>query len=355
MQRFKNILVAIDSQRSNEMLLARAVELAQRNQARLTVVDVVAEAVAESLRSSESPPASSSATSINIIEELPGEEMAAGIEAGKSGSAEAGQVVRVPTAGSIQEFIIETETQTVEQAVAMVRQAGIEVSGRVLAGTPFLEIIRQVLSHGHDLIMIMAEGSGGLREILFGSTTMHLMRKSPCPVWVLKPTQARSYRRILAAVNPDPQHENQDALNRKIMDLATSLASMEESELLILHTWSVAMESVLRGKRSGLDRQEVDRLVQQTREAHRQYLLNLLADYPMAQIKQQVYLVKGEAAEVISNMARRQIDLIVMGTVGRTGVAGLLMGDTAEKVLRQVDCAVMAIKPDGFVSPVQQT
>ncbi|HMQ56755.1 MAG TPA: universal stress protein, partial [Anaerolineae bacterium] len=187
MQRFKNILVVIDSQRSNELLLARAVALAQRNQARLTVVDVVAEAVAESLRSLETPSASSSATSINIVEELPGEEIAAGIEADKSGIAEAGQAVMTPTASSIQEFIIETERQTVEQAVTMVRQAGIEVSGRILTGTPFLEIIRQVLSHGHDLVMIMAEGAGGLREILFGSTTMHLMRKSPCPVWVMKP------------------------------------------------------------------------------------------------------------------------------------------------------------------------
>jgi len=46
------------------------------------------------------------------------------------------------------------------------------------------------------------------------------------------------------------------------------------------------------------------------------------------------------------------IELIVMGTVCRTGVAGLIIGNTAENVLRQVDCSVLTVKPEGFVSPV---
>ena len=44
--------------------------------------------------------------------------------------------------------------------------------------------------------------------------------------------------------------------------------------------------------------------------------------------------------------------VIVMGTVCRTGVAGLLIGNTAEVVLQQAECAVLAVKPDGFLSPV---
>jgi nucleotide-binding universal stress UspA family protein len=48
-----------------------------------------------------------------------------------------------------------------------------------------------------------------------------------------------------------------------------------------------------------------------------------------------------------------QIDLIVMGTVGRSGISGLFIGNTAEKVLQKVDCSVLAVKPEGFVSPVK--
>jgi nucleotide-binding universal stress UspA family protein len=56
---------------------------------------------------------------------------------------------------------------------------------------------------------------------------------------------------------------------------------------------------------------------------------------------------------VIPELIKEQdIDLIVMGTVARTGLPGMIMGNTAEAVLDRVKCAVLAIKPDGFISPV---
>jgi universal stress protein E len=70
-------------------------------------------------------------------------------------------------------------------------------------GTPFMEIIREVLRKKHDLVIMTAEGSAGLRERLFGSTSMHLMRKCPCPVWVMRSNKQKRYARILAAVDPD--------------------------------------------------------------------------------------------------------------------------------------------------------
>lgn len=42
-----------------------------------------------------------------------------------------------------------------------------------------------------------------------------------------------------------------------------------------------------------------------------------------------------------------------MGTVCRTGAPGLLIGNTAEKILYEVDCSVLTVKPDGFVTPVR--
>ena len=47
-----------------------------------------------------------------------------------------------------------------------------------------------------------------------------------------------------------------------------------------------------------------------------------------------------------------EADLLVMGTVSRTGVAGLLVGNTAERLLDRVECSLLTIKPEGFVSPI---
>jgi universal stress protein E len=46
-------------------------------------------------------------------------------------------------------------------------------------------------------------------------------------------------------------------------------------------------------------------------------------------------------------------DLIAMGTVGRSGIQGVLLGNTAEKVLATCDASILTVKPAEFVSPIQ--
>jgi nucleotide-binding universal stress UspA family protein len=49
----------------------------------------------------------------------------------------------------------------------------------------------------------------------------------------------------------------------------------------------------------------------------------------------------------------KDIDILVMGTVARTGIAGFIIGNTAENILQTVTCSLLARKPNGFISPVQ--
>ena len=48
----------------------------------------------------------------------------------------------------------------------------------------------------------------------------------------------------------------------------------------------------------------------------------------------------------------RAVALLGMGTVSRTGIASLFIGNTTESVLRQVECSVLAVKPAGFDMPI---
>ncbi|MEW8584193.1 MAG: universal stress protein, partial [Candidatus Thiodiazotropha sp.] len=64
--------------------------------------------------------------------------------------------------------------------------------------------------------------------------------------------------------------------------------------------------------------------------------------------------VKGEPSTVIHQISDRlNADLIVMGTVGRSGIPGLFIGNTAEEVLQNTRASILAVKPPSFVSPVQ--
>ena len=352
MQRFLNILVVIDEKTENRAVVERAVTLAQRNQARLTVVNTVKELP----RQAAVPDVPEPLVDIDIIEEWPheaGQPPAPEPPVALSEWPPGAQMPVKEATVVIQENIVKGESQRLEQWVDLVRRSGVPVGGKMLYGTPFLEIIREVLRNKHDLVMTTAEGRGGLKEKLFGSTAMHLMRKCPCPVWVVRPTQAERYARILAAVDPTPLDEEQYAINIKIMDLATSLARRQQYELIVVHTWTFTAEHSLRSGYT-VESSEMDRWVRAAQDLHRRRLAELLQPYPLQDLKSQVYMLKGEPGRLIPELAAEmEVGLIVMGTVSRTGVAGLLIGNTAERILHQVDCSVLTVKPDGFATPVR--
>jgi nucleotide-binding universal stress UspA family protein len=311
MKRFKNILLFADPTTDVTVSFRRALLLAKHNQAHLTVVDVVDQLPPDMLRL---------ITVMNPIE--------------------------------LQEIVVKERLSQLEKLVKPARKKGIRISAKVLIGTPFLEIIREALRHHHDLVIKSAEGKSTAKQLLFGSIDMHLMRKCPCPVWVIKSSKRIQYARILAAVDPDPLNEEAKELNTLIMDLATSLAMQERSELHIVHAWKPFIKSFLR-PRTVWSQGGTDWAAISERKLHKEWLDKLLTNYSLEAIDHHVHLLKGNAGHIISKLAnKKRVELLVMGTVARTGIPGFLIGNTAEMVLNQVNCSVLTVKPEGFVTPV---
>lgn len=312
MRRFHNILVVFDNEEQTRPVLDRAVSLSIRNQARLKVMDVFAEG--------------------------PG-------------------VVREMLQGwlprEFPEKMLAERASRLEAFVAPARESGVELTVKVLQGTPFFEIIREVMRGGHDLLMKGADVVPGWRQMLASSTDMHLLRKCPAPVWIMKRDLPDNHMRIMAAVDPDPEDPLETELNVEIMDLATSLAAAEESELHIVHTWVLYGETMMRGPRFDLTDRDVEALAAQARAEHEANLNELLGQYHLDRLDHHVHLLKGDAGQLIPEFARRhRIDLIVMGTTARSGMAGQLIGNTAEDILHQVKCSVLTVKPASFVTPI---
>ena len=227
----------------------------------------------------------------------------------------------------------------------------IDLMINVVEGVSFLEIIRQVLREQHDLVITTAEETKGIRARVFGATSMNLMRKCPCPVWVVKRAQTRPYARILAAVDPSVYDPKRDSLNPLILQLAGSMARKEAAELHIVHVWNLFAERFLQN--SGMTRKEVQEAKAYEKEQHKQHFDNLLNRVHVTDLKPHVYLIEGDPDEHIPKLVTELgIDLLVMGSVGRTGIAGFLIGNTAEEVFSQVDCSLLTLKPEGFVTPV---
>ncbi len=319
MKRFSNILLIADAGVENSKALGRAISLASNNQASLTLVDV--------------------------IDSVPTEMQLA---------------ITAVTPQELLDIVVSERLKQLESVVATGKNSGLDIEARVLVGKPFLEIIRQVLRNKHDLVIKCVDPSGTFKSTLFGSTDMHLMRKCPCPVWVIKSTEHEQNRKILAAVDQDPEDEVKDVLNRQILEMSTSLAMAEFSELHIVHAWRFFGESHFRSARTGVSEDEVDAMVAQEASARGLWLKNLVETYgaksdsdAVDYVAPTLHVIKGDAKQVVPATAHElDVDLIVMGTVARAGVPGFFMGNTAESILNQIDCSVLTVKPPGFVSPV---
>lgn len=222
------------------------------------------------------------------------------------------------------------------------------VSTKILHGRPFVELIREVEDQGCDLLIRNASGSKN-SHLFFGSLDMRLMRNCPCPVWIVKPGPILSFQRVLVAVDPFLTDDHEANLNRRILDLASSLAEWEHSSLHVVAAWDVEGEALLVSKMSPDVFQEyVDEIVATGWDNVRRAVVEL-ANPPQ---REQIRYRQGIPADVITQYASEiSADVIVMGTLSRLGVPGMLMGNTAERVMRSARCAVLTLKPSGFVSP----
>ena len=311
MQSFKSILFVAAGGEGNKSVFARAVKLASANSAKLTLFAAV-DAEGHQFDDQETRSA------VEAINKAHLEERREELESLR------------------QEALSEHPQLTIDVAVE--------------TGTMALSVILAVLVNHHDLVMKAAEGNTGKWKRLFGTRDQKLMRKCPCPVWIVKPSSETHFRRILAPVDLDPTEPDTESLARRIMALATSLATEEGSELHVVHVWRLAAETALRGRQ--IDATDVDKIVQGIETAHQSELDRLLDAYPYD--KRTVHLIKGQAEDVIPDLAETlETDLVVIGTVGRTGVPGLLIGNTAEEILNSVDCSVLTLKPEGFQTPIQ--
>lgn len=223
-----------------------------------------------------------------------------------------------------------------------------EIEVKLLTGTPFIEVIQEVIRGKYDLLVKPSDGAGAFDRLL-GSNDMRILRKCPCPVWIVKPTRKHKHKKIIAAVDPDPTEVNAE-LNRFILELASSLSAHHNAELHVVAAWGLRGQYALR---TPAHRAELDQLRKDMKKVTRKWLNELTTQFESDGVELHAHLIEGRASDVILKQVKEHsADLIVMGTVGRVGISGYLMGNTAERILTDIGCSVLAVKPPGFESPI---
>jgi len=217
-----------------------------------------------------------------------------------------------------------------------VNAADVEVV--VVRGSAARAIVETAATRFADLIVVGAGTPTDSGESRIGSTTSRVVRNSPVPVWIVAPNAAAKPSKILCPVDTSEA-------SRRALKNAHFLSQVFEADLTVLHVLE-PLSTLYAGIDMPDDAVEMGFLSPQ-----KQRFEEFLGDLGFRDESWSVTTLRGKPHEqIIAHARESSTDLIVMGTVGRAGVARLLLGSVTEKVTRQLPCSILTVKAKELVS-----
>lgn len=214
---------------------------------------------------------------------------------------------------------------------------------------PFESIIYEVIDNNYDLVVKGTREHDTLKSVIFTPTDWHLLRKSPVPTLLVKEHDWPENGNLLAALDVGTQDEEHQNLNNKMTKITIELANLLNGYPNIVNSYPGTPVNI------AIEIPEFDptSYTESVKKHHQEGMIEHTKKFNID--PERVFVNEGLPEDVIPNVAQ-QIDaeLVVIGTVGRTGITAALIGNTAEHVIDSLDCDVLAIKPDGFTCPIRR-
>jgi nucleotide-binding universal stress UspA family protein len=228
------------------------------------------------------------------------------------------------------------------QSIADLHAPDIDIQCETILGEAFVGVTHAVQQEGYDLVLAGTRGHSAWQQILIGSTARRLIRKCPADVWITRAEHAEPPRTVLALTDFSD-------VGRKAALHACWVANQAGASLHVLHvidSGDVPDDLISKIPAGGSLRQEIS-------DEARRHLDVFVASLGIGASDVQAHLSWGTPWKEITRTAEHlSADLMVLGTVGRSGIPGMLLGNTAERVLGHCDCSLLTVKPDGFISPI---
>jgi len=227
----------------------------------------------------------------------------------------------------------------VEQA----RLAGVEATSYLERGKPETKIVELSQALKCDIITIATHGRTGLDRLIFGGVAERVVRYSEMPVLSIKHPEhefvdngdlAIHINRILFPTDFSDYAE-------KALPYAASLCAEFNAELVLMHVTEmpIVFPEYMPENMSAISEEMV---------SHAQEGLERIAQ-GIANVSTEILIRTGVAyREICRYVEENEVDLIVLPTHGKTGLAHLLFGSVADKVVRLARCPVLSIRPEAL-------
>lgn len=209
---------------------------------------------------------------------------------------------------------------------------GLTVDIRQVAGGPAVTLIEE--SRRAELLVVGSRGRGGFAGLLLGSVSAQVAAHAHCPVLVVRPPD-----RPLSPAGPVTVGVDASPDCAPALAFAADETARRKNGVAIIHAWSVDASQTMRDTYAD------------TEAAARDAAARLLADAAAAVRRQCTELVVEErlmhtldpALALIE--ASQEADLIVVGSRGRGGFTGLLLGSVSQALLHHAHCPVVVARP----------
>lgn len=249
---------------------------------------------------------------------------------------------------AMRQSVINDRTQWLQTLLAELDLHGLNVDCRVIwHNRPFEQIIEQVLKNGYDIVIKGTHQHDKLKSVIFTPTDWHLLRKCPCPVLLVKEHLWPDNGNIVAALNIGSDEEEHSSLNDKITAEAKQLTKVMKANLHLVNSFpgtpvNIAIEI------PEFNASDYNRSMQ---KHHENAMKAHASAFNIAE--ENTHIKEGLPEDVIQSVADTlDAELVILGTVGRTGLSAALIGNTAEHVIDRLNCDVLALKPEGYISPL---
>ena len=207
-------------------------------------------------------------------------------------------------------------------------------------------VIETATSENVNLIIKSMKCDPTVVSPIFTPLDWHLIRKSVFPVLLVSESNVH-YENILTAVNTGFEDRNHHQLNEKLTECADEIADIFQSNVHLVNTYPPTPKPISKSS----PQFSYSSLSQAIKNHHHQAMDMFGERFSIA--AQHRHVVEGEPHVVLPNMVKSVgAQLLIIGSVGKAGIAAKSIGQSAEFIIDSVKCDVLAIKPDGFVPPL---
>ena len=237
---------------------------------------------------------------------------------------------------------IEQQRQAVQFYLDTYAEPDIEFDSHIVWNSNEADAIREeVENNQYDLVVKYTKDEESFTSLIFTPVDWQLLRKCPVPVLMVRDGDWKHQRRILIAVNVSGEQEYQNEFNLELVETGMSLAeNLNRGNVHLVSAYPVAPINM------AIDLPEFNTSGYEN-GIRGQHLINMKALRQQFCIDEDhTHVREGFPEDVIPQVAKEiEAELVILGTVGRTGLSAALLGNTAEHVINKLSCNLLAIKP----------